>query len=77
MNGSNIITLSAGWKWADTIHDLGMRLCDFAHQDLVVPVYRLKRILTGRPGAVPEPAPGGPEAEAFGLSHGDETPVSC
>jgi membrane dipeptidase len=41
MNGSNIITSSAGWKWTDTIHDLGMRLCDFAHQDLVVPVYCL------------------------------------
>jgi len=41
MNGSNIITSSAGWKWTDTIHDLGMRLCDFAHQDLVTPVYRL------------------------------------
>jgi membrane dipeptidase len=41
MNGSNIITSSAGWKWTDTIHDLGMRLSDFAHQDLVVPAYRL------------------------------------
>ncbi len=41
MNGSNIITSASGWKWTDTIHDLGMRLCDFAHQDLVVPVHRL------------------------------------
>jgi membrane dipeptidase len=38
MNGTCLITSSAGWKWADTIHDLGMRLCDFAHQRLVVPV---------------------------------------
>jgi membrane dipeptidase len=41
MNGSNVITSAAGWKWTDTIHDLGMRLCDFAHQELVVPVHRL------------------------------------
>jgi membrane dipeptidase len=41
MNGSNIITSASGWKWADTVHDLGMRLCDFAHQELLVPVYRL------------------------------------
>lgn len=41
MNGSNIITSASGWKWTDTIHDLGMRLCDVAHQDLLEPVYRL------------------------------------
>jgi membrane dipeptidase len=38
MNGTCLITSAAGWKWTDTIHDLGMRLCDFDHQDLVVPV---------------------------------------
>ena len=36
MNGANAITSQSGWKWTDTIHDLGQRLCDIAHQDLVV-----------------------------------------
>jgi membrane dipeptidase len=38
MNGTCLITSAAGWKWTDTVHDLGMRLCDFDHQNLVVPV---------------------------------------
>ena len=36
MNGSSIITSKHGWKWSDTIHDLGQRLCDIAHQDFVI-----------------------------------------
>ena len=32
----NYITSQSGWKWSDTIHDLGQRLCDIAHQDMVV-----------------------------------------
>jgi membrane dipeptidase len=35
MDGTAMITSSAGWKWTDVIHDLGMRYCDFAHQDMV------------------------------------------
>ena len=38
MNGTCLITSTAGWKWTDTIHDLGMRQCDLDHQDLAVPV---------------------------------------
>ncbi len=36
MDGTNIISSPAGWKWIDIIHDLGMRLCDLAHQDFLV-----------------------------------------
>jgi len=36
MNGTAMITSRAGWKWDDILFDLGMRLCDIAHQDMVV-----------------------------------------
>jgi membrane dipeptidase len=36
MDGTATITSKAGWKWDDILYDLGMRLCDIAHQDLVV-----------------------------------------
>jgi membrane dipeptidase len=36
MNGTATITSKAGWKWDDVLYDLGMRLCDLAHQDLVI-----------------------------------------
>lgn len=36
MGGTATITSRAGWKWSDAIHDLGMRLSDIAHQDLLV-----------------------------------------
>lgn len=36
MNGSATITSKHGWKWTDTIHDLGQRLCDIAHQEFVI-----------------------------------------
>ncbi len=36
MGGTATITSRAGWKWDDVIYDLGMRLCDIAHSDLVV-----------------------------------------
>ena len=36
MNGTAMITSKWGWKWDDIIYDLGMRLSDIAHQDLVV-----------------------------------------
>ncbi len=35
MDGTALITSRAGWKWTDVIHDLGIRLSDFAHQDMV------------------------------------------
>lgn len=36
LDGVNIISSQAGWKWIDIVHDLGMRLCDIAHQDFLV-----------------------------------------
>jgi membrane dipeptidase len=36
MDGACCITSPMGWKWTDVLHDLGMRLCDLAHQDDVV-----------------------------------------
>jgi membrane dipeptidase len=35
MDGTSCVTSSAGWKWTDVIADVGMRLCDLAHQDHV------------------------------------------
>jgi membrane dipeptidase len=36
MDGTCIITSKHGWKWEDIIFDLGMRLCDLAHQSFVI-----------------------------------------
>jgi membrane dipeptidase len=36
MDGICTITSQMGWKWNDILHDLGMRLCDLAHQDFVI-----------------------------------------
>lgn len=44
MNGSSVITSKHGWKWNDTIHDLGQRLCDIAHQDFVIHCKSVKDI---------------------------------
>lgn len=44
MDGSAIITSKHGWKWTDTIHDLGQRLCDIAHQDFVIHCKRVSDI---------------------------------
>lgn len=36
MDGTATITSRNGWKWDDIIHDIGMRLSDIAHQDMLV-----------------------------------------
>jgi membrane dipeptidase len=36
MDGEGLITSTSGWKWDETVYDLGMRLCDLAHQDYAV-----------------------------------------
>ncbi len=36
MDGMGCVTSASGWKWADVVHDIGMRLCDLAHQDYVM-----------------------------------------
>jgi membrane dipeptidase len=48
MNGSCCITSHCGWKWTDIVHDLGMRLCDVAHQDFVVHVRTVDDIVRAR-----------------------------
>lgn len=35
MDGTAMITSRAGWKWEDVIFDIGMRLSDIAHQDML------------------------------------------
>lgn len=44
MNGSCVITSHNGWKFTDVVHDLGMRLCDIAHQDFVIHCKRVDDI---------------------------------
>ena len=46
MNGSSVITSKHGWKWNDTLHDLGQRLCDIAHQDFVIHCKKAEDIVT-------------------------------
>ncbi|MBI3797891.1 MAG: membrane dipeptidase, partial [Deltaproteobacteria bacterium] len=57
MNGLCTITSHAGWKWGDVLHDLGMRLCDLAHQDFIIVCDGVRDILaahdTGRLALVP------------------------
>ncbi len=36
MDGILNIESPHGWKWTEVLHDLGMRLCDLAHQDFLV-----------------------------------------
>lgn len=36
LNGTAMLTSKAGWKWEDIIYDIGMRFCDWAHQDFVI-----------------------------------------
>ena len=36
LNGAAMITSKSGWKWDDVIYDIGMRFCDWAHQDFVI-----------------------------------------
>lgn len=44
MDGICTIHSPAGWQWQDVLHDLGIRLCDLAHQDFVVPCLRVRDI---------------------------------
>lgn len=43
-HGTNLIGGHAAWKWDDTLFDMGMRLSDWAHQDMVVPVLRMSDV---------------------------------
>ena len=56
MAGVAFMTSAHGWKFTDVVYDLGMRLCDLAHQAAVEPVYRVADIPrlreSGRQGLV-------------------------
>lgn len=45
MDGILNIESKSGWKWTEVLHDLGMRLCDLAHQDFVIPATKVEHIL--------------------------------
>ncbi len=46
MDGICTIHSRSGWQWDDVLHDLGMRLCDLAHQDFVIHCLRVSDILS-------------------------------
>jgi membrane dipeptidase len=48
MNGTAMITSRAGWKWDDIIFDIGMRLSDIHHQDLLTLGLRVDDILRAK-----------------------------
>ena len=45
MDGLLNIESKHGWKWTEVVHDLGMRLCDLAHQDFVFHCTRVDDII--------------------------------
>lgn len=44
MDGTAYITSYSGWKWNDVIHDIGIRLCDLHHQNMVIHCKRVEDI---------------------------------
>jgi membrane dipeptidase len=48
MDGTACVTSKAGWKWDDIIWDLGMRLSDIAHQDMVIRAETIADILRAK-----------------------------
>jgi len=48
MDGTAMITSRGGWKWSDIIYDLGMRLSDIAHQNMVIVGGRVSDILRAK-----------------------------
>jgi membrane dipeptidase len=44
MDGMAYVTSYSGWKWMDIIHDIGIRLSDISHQDMVIHCKTLKDI---------------------------------
>ncbi|MGH2376929.1 MAG: dipeptidase [Candidatus Limnocylindria bacterium] len=49
MDGTALITSRRGWKWDDIVLDLGMRLSDIAHQDLVYVATTIDQVLDAKP----------------------------
>ncbi len=48
LDGICCIHSRSGWKWTEVLHDLGMRLCDLAHQDFVVHATSVADILDAK-----------------------------
>ena len=48
LNGINIISSNAGWRWQDIIHDIGIRCCDIAHQDFLIKTERVDDIFRAK-----------------------------
>ena len=44
MDGICTIHSRSGWQWDDVLHDLGMRLCDLAHQDFLIHCLRISDV---------------------------------
>lgn len=44
LDGTCTITSANGWKWDEVLFDLGMRLCDIAHQDMVIKCKKVEDI---------------------------------
>lgn len=44
LDGTCTITSANGWKWDEVLFDLGMRLCDIAHQDMLIRCERVTDI---------------------------------
>jgi len=45
MDGGCFINTKRGWDWMGTIHDLGMKLSDIAHQDFIIHCKRVEDII--------------------------------
>ncbi len=48
MDGMSYATSYSGWKWTDVIHDIGIRLSDIAHQDLITHCRTVQDILDAK-----------------------------
>lgn len=48
MDGTAFITSYMGWKWTDVVHDIGIRLSDLHHQDMIMPCLRVRDIKDAR-----------------------------
>lgn len=48
MDGTSMILSHNGWKWEEVLFDLGMRLCDIAHQDLVIQCRGVEDIISAK-----------------------------
>lgn len=45
LDGTCTITSANGWKWDEVLYDLGMRLCDMAHQSMLIRCQGVEDIL--------------------------------